>query len=372
MFATGIGIFRPKINCMWGTQSTLMGPLCSRYRSIPESEGVSVCLDSVVDKTMLPCPEAEPVESLGVMDCVGLVKRPDMEWPLKLVAAFVDETLYILVAGSVKVVLGTVIVDELVFVVLPEKLLGIKCGSDGWDFNELRVTSFSSNVDGNNLTEVPLASDDVADGTSIGTWDELESPLAFVDWYVEEVTRTPIIDDLVCIGLPSLMLLFDVTPVKLLFVNWSVEEVTRTVVIDDLVCTGLLSLMLLFDVTVKLLFVNWSVEEVTRMVVIDDPVCTEVLSFFVFGDADVVAAAEATFEVSFEDPFTTVIWVIIRVIWRIRNDECILIIRKACGKRDKRGFAQLATEEIKQIARYALESIIITPSSIQCLFYCFL
>ena len=42
--------------------------------------------------------------------------------------------------------------------------------------------------------------------------------------------------------------------------------------------------------------------------------------------------------------------VIIRVIWKIRNDECILILRKACGKKDKKGFDQLATEEIEQIA----------------------
>ena len=62
MFATGIGIFRPKINYMWDTQFTLMGPLCLRYRSIPESEVISVCLDSAVVKTTLPRREAELIE----------------------------------------------------------------------------------------------------------------------------------------------------------------------------------------------------------------------------------------------------------------------------------------------------------------------
>ena len=117
------------------------------------------------------------------------------------------EALSVLVADSVEIVLGTVIVGELVFVVLPEKLLGIKRGSDAeCNSNELGVTLLSSDVDGNNLTE-PLASDGVA-----------ESPLAFVDWSVEELARTLIIDDHVCIGLLPLMLLFDDT-VKLLCVK---------------------------------------------------------------------------------------------------------------------------------------------------------
>lgn len=136
---------------------------------------------------------------------------------------------------------------------------------------------------------------------------------------------------------------------------------TRTLVIDDSVCIELLSAMLLVDVTVTLLCVNWSVEEVTRTLVNDDPVCTELLSTMLVsdvtvtlrsGDADVGGVAEATAPSltalvngdTLEDPFT----VIIRVIWRIRNDECILVLRKACGKRDKKGFAQLATEEMEQ------------------------
>ena len=62
---------------------------------------------------------------------------------------------------------------------------------------------------------------------------------------------------------------------------------------------------------------------------------------------DVVTTPTAVGE---EDPFTFVICVIIRVTWRIRKDDCILILRKACGKKDKKGFVQSATEEMEQIA----------------------
>lgn len=73
--------------------------------------------------------------------------------------------------------------------------------------------------------------------------------------------------------------------------------------------------------------------------------CDVVASWSAF--TDVVTKLTAVDE---EDPFTVVICVIIRVTWRIRKDDCILILRKACGKRDKKGFAQSATEEMEQIA----------------------
>lgn len=52
MFATGIRIFRPKINGMMGYSIPLMG--C--YLSIPESEVVGVCLGAA---ELLPGREAE-------------------------------------------------------------------------------------------------------------------------------------------------------------------------------------------------------------------------------------------------------------------------------------------------------------------------
>lgn len=61
--------------------------------------------------------------------------------------------------------------------------------------------------------------------------------------------------------------------------------------------------------------------------------CDVVVIWFVF--IDVVIKFIVVDE---EDFFIVVICVIIRVIWRICKDDCILIFRKVCGKRDKKGF----------------------------------
>lgn len=114
------------------------------------------------------------------------------------------------------------------------------------------------------------------------------------------------------------------------------------VVSDDKAVTLLIGAAVLF--CPKFPDVTWKLVISDTVCIADGPAVT-----LLFGNADAEAEALVV-EVVYEDPFTVVIWVIIRVIWRIRNDECILILRKACGKRDEKGFAQLATEEIKQIA----------------------
>lgn len=98
--------------------------------------------------------------------------------------------------------------------------------------------------------------------------------------------------------------------------------------------------MLLIGVVVLFCF---NFFDVIWKLVISDIVCLVVR--LLFGNVDVfcffiidVEVEVLVVEVVFEDFFIVVIWVIIRVIWRICNDECILIFRKVCGKRDEKGF----------------------------------
>lgn len=106
------------------------------------------------------------------------------------------------------------------------------------------------------------------------------------------------------------------------------------VVFDDKVVMLLIGVVVLF--CFKFFDVIWKL-------VISDIVCfvDGLVVMLLFGNVDVFCFFIIDVEVEvlvFEDFFIVVIWVIIRVIWRICNDECILIFRKVCGKRDEKGF----------------------------------
>ena len=214
--------------------------------------------------------------------------------------------------SSIVLLLETLIVCDPVCVALPETLL----------FGDVDVNNF----DGAAAVETPLA----FVNCSVATEELLvvDGNVALATVLVvcmTGMTRTLVVGDTICFEL----LAFDVFDVAndeaapLVFDDAAVvcvafTGVTRTLVVGDSICFELIYTLLVFDVAndeaVPLLFGN----------AVDVDVDAEVTAYTVT--------------------------LIIRVLWRIRKDECILIPRKACGKREKKGFTLLAAEEIEQIA----------------------
>lgn len=167
----------------------------------------------------------------------------------------------------------------------------------------------------------------------------------FVDSFIVVVLGIVIVCDFVFVVFLEILLFSDVD----VYIFGVVEDEILIVMLDEL----MLFVFVVFDDKVVMLLIGvvvlFSINffDVIWKLVISDIVCIVdgLVVMLLFGNVGVfcffiidVEVEVLVVEVVFEDFFIVVIWVIIRVIWRICNDECILIFRKVCGKRDEKGF----------------------------------